>query len=103
MSQSHKYHGIGSDTLRPLFGGNELSRRRSLRSNGGTHDDSAATIDSLCEDFRQLVSMFDQHIRRLSDSNSETVSGLGKARAGAERGLRLSERLARAVRINRKS
>jgi len=99
MSVSHKYHWAGSDALRPLFEAYELSRRRSPRSKGRIHDDGnpAATIAFLCEDFRQLVSMFDQHFERLSDSDSETASGLRKARAGAERGLRLSERLARAV------
>lgn len=50
-----------------------------------------------CNDFRLLLSLLDLEIEAADQSNSQVMATLRKARRAAERGLRLSERLAREI------
>lgn len=51
--------------------------------------------DSIEADFQALIEHLDRHIELLVGSNSEALIHLARAKTFADRGLRLSRRLAR--------
>jgi hypothetical protein len=61
-----------------------------------THDaapDSAAAANSVRSDFIELIALFDRRLASLPDAEDHERSHLTKAKAVAERGLKLSQEL----------
>ena len=58
--------------------------------------DSQEVAQAIEADFRALIDKLDEHIGLLTASNSEALVHLARTKSIAERGLRLSERLANA-------
>jgi hypothetical protein len=54
--------------------------------------DSSSVAETVAKDFSGLVAMFDRHLKTSASRDSEALAVL-KARAAAERGLELSQRL----------
>jgi hypothetical protein len=60
--------------------------------------DDTQLAHSVCRDLSELVALFDRQLGSLPVAACETRSHLAKAKAAAERGLRLSRDLIQALR-----
>lgn len=56
-------------------------------------DDASIAAQSVRSDFSELVALFDRHLDALADGDSRARKQISKARAAAERGLKLSHEL----------
>jgi len=70
----------------------------SMKFNGRTaerrgRDDSVTAAQSVRSDLAQLISVFDQQLANLSTDEEPTRRSILEAKAVAERGLQLSEKL----------
>jgi hypothetical protein len=59
----------------------------------GSFDDPSVTADSLRSDFSGLIEIFDRHLMRVPSGDGQARLHISKAKAAAERGLRLSHQL----------
>lgn len=67
------------------------------KSGFGEGADQSEAVASVREDFRMLVTTLARQIELVDDPDSPELAALWKAKAAAERGLRLSELLARHI------
>jgi hypothetical protein len=58
----------------------------------------AASIVSVARDFAALAAVFEQQLELVPSSEEETLAHISKAKAAAERGMRLSEQLLARIR-----
>lgn len=75
--------------------------RRRVRAGGQVELDPKDCLDpvlSVAQDFAALVALFDRQLELLPASDRDTRLHVQRARAAAERGARLSERLLEQVR-----
>jgi hypothetical protein len=56
-------------------------------------EEPSATADSLQSDFTDLIEIFDRHLKRVPAGDGQARLHIAKARAAAERGLRLSHQI----------
>jgi hypothetical protein len=62
-------------------------------SEGDDQMDLSNTAESVRSDFDQLIAVFDRHLASLSDSDGQARSHILEAKAAAERGCELGDKL----------
>ena len=72
--------------------------RQAVQSTEGREDDPARVAESVQRDFSDLIRIFERSLASLPATDSEARAHVAKAKAAAERGLKLSRELIEVLR-----